>query len=65
MSLEEYLGDWVRVINQKELNIVINMMNRLYNSKKVCPAAENVFRAFDLCPYNELKVVFVGQDFNW
>lgn len=62
MSLEEYFGDWIRVINQKELNIVIDVMNRLYSSKKVCPAAENVFRAFDLCPYNELKVVFVGQD---
>lgn len=62
MSLEEYFGDWIRVINQKELNIVIDAMNRLYSSKKVCPAAENVFRAFDLCPYNELKVVFIGQD---
>lgn len=62
MSLEEYFGDWIRVINQKELNIVIDAMNRLYGSKKVCPAAENVFRAFDLCPYNELKVVFIGQD---
>ena len=62
MSLEEYFGDWIRVINQKELNIVIDAMNRLYGSKKVCTAAENVFRAFDLCPYNELKVVFIGQD---
>lgn len=62
MSLEEYFGDWIRVINQKELNTVIDVMNRLYGSKKVCPAAENVFRAFDLCPYNELKVVFIGQD---
>ena len=62
MSLEEYFGDWIRVINQKELNTVIGTMNRIYSSKKVCPAAENVFRAFDLCPYNELKVVFVGQD---
>ena len=62
MSLEEYFGDWIRVIKQKELNTVIGTMNRIYSSKKVCPAAENVFRAFDLCPYNELKVVFVGQD---
>lgn len=62
MSLEEYFGDWIRVINQKELNTVIDTMNRIYSSEKVCPAAENVFRAFELCPYNELKVVFVGQD---
>lgn len=32
MSLEEYFGDWIRVINQKELNIVIDAMNRLYGS---------------------------------
>ena len=62
MSLEEYFGDWTRVINQKELNTVIGTMNRIYSSKKVCPAAENVFRAFELCPYDELKVVLVGQD---
>lgn len=33
-----------------------------YLSKKVYPPAKDVFRAFDLCPFDEVKVVIVGQD---
>ncbi len=33
-----------------------------YLSKKVYPPPKNVFRAFDLCPFDKVKVVIVGQD---
>lgn len=33
-----------------------------YLSKKVYPPAAQVFRAFDLCPFEKVKVVIVGQD---
>lgn len=33
-----------------------------YHTKKVYPPASNIFRAFDLCPLNLVKVVIVGQD---
>lgn len=33
-----------------------------YLSKKVYPPAKQVFRAFDLCPFEKVKVVIVGQD---
>lgn len=33
-----------------------------YHTKKVYPAAANIFRAFDLCPLDLVKVVIVGQD---
>ena len=33
-----------------------------YLSGKVYPPAKNIFRAFDLCPINKVKVVIVGQD---
>ena len=33
-----------------------------YLSGKVYPPAKNVFRAFDLCPVDKVKVVIVGQD---
>lgn len=33
-----------------------------YLSGKVYPPAKNIFRAFNLCPLNEVKVVIVGQD---
>jgi uracil-DNA glycosylase len=33
-----------------------------YLSGKVYPPAKNIFRAFDLCPIDKVKVVIVGQD---
>jgi len=33
-----------------------------YAKKKVYPAPKNIFRAFDLTPFNEVKVVILGQD---
>ncbi len=33
-----------------------------YTSKKVYPKPENVFAAFDLCPFDKIKVVILGQD---
>jgi uracil-DNA glycosylase len=33
-----------------------------YLHKKVYPPAKNIFRAFDLCPFDKVKVVIVGQD---
>jgi uracil-DNA glycosylase len=33
-----------------------------YLSGKIYPPAKNIFRAFDLCPMTQVKVVIVGQD---
>lgn len=33
-----------------------------YLTKTVYPPAKNIFRAFDLCPFDKVKVVIVGQD---
>lgn len=33
-----------------------------YQTKKVYPPAGNIFKAFDLCPLDKVKVVIVGQD---
>jgi uracil-DNA glycosylase len=33
-----------------------------YLEKKVYPAPRNVFAAFDLCPFDKVKVVILGQD---
>src|SRR5258706_6623182 len=33
-----------------------------YTTKVVYPPAKNIFRAFDLCPFDKVKVVIVGQD---
>lgn len=33
-----------------------------FQSGKVYPAPKNIFRAFDLCPFDAVKVVILGQD---
>jgi uracil-DNA glycosylase len=33
-----------------------------YRSEQILPAASNIFRAFDLCPFDDVKVVILGQD---
>jgi uracil-DNA glycosylase len=33
-----------------------------YLKEKIYPPPKNIFRAFDLCPFNEVKVVIIGQD---
>jgi uracil-DNA glycosylase len=37
-------------------------VRKQYLSGKVYPPAKNIFRAFDLCPLTQVKVVIVGQD---
>lgn len=62
MTVEDYFGDWIKVINKKELNIILNKLSKEYNTKIICPNQGNVFKAFKLCSYKDVKIVFVGQD---
>ena len=62
MTLDEYFGDWMKVIDRTELNNVMTKVGQEYRRKPLCPAQPDVFRAFELCPLNDLKVVMLGQD---
>ena len=62
MTLEEYFGDWMKVIDKAELYKVINKINVLYKTQKCEPAYNNIFRAFNITPYSELCVVSIAQD---
>lgn len=62
MTIEEYFGGWTKVINKTELNHVLSVLSKEYLSKSVCPNQTDVFKAFKLCPFEDLKVVFLGQD---
>lgn len=62
MTLEEYFGRWMRVVDKKSLEEVLNKLGPEYQRKPICPVQSKVFRAFELCPYDELKVVMLGQD---
>ena len=62
MTLEEYFGRWMRVIDKGELASVLSKLEPEYKRKPICPAQSNVFKAFEVCPYDNLKVVMLGQD---
>lgn len=61
MTAEEYFGDWIRVIDKDELMKVMRWIQTLDDSN-ICPSKKNIFRAFQLCPYKELRVVCIGMD---
>lgn len=62
MTLEEYFGDWVKVIDLPLLNKTINTLNYLYSRKSIMPKYNDIFKAFTLTSLKNLKVVFIGQD---
>ena len=33
-----------------------------YATRRIYPRGSNIFRAFDKCPFDKLKVVIIGQD---
>lgn len=61
MTLDEYFGDWMKVIDRTELNNVMAKVGQEYRRKPLCPVQSDVFRAFELCPFKDLKVVMLGQ----
>ena len=43
-------------------NIVKELAQQAGEGKRFTPTFKNMFRAFEECPYNKLRVVIVGQD---
>lgn len=60
MTLEEYFGKWVKVIDINELNKITKTIGNL--KVPICPSIPDIFKAFTLCSYNNLRVVMIGQD---
>lgn len=62
MKLNEYFGDWLKVIDISELAKVVTKLNSLYSVKPIVPAYTDIFKAFTLCSEHDCKIVFLGQD---
>jgi len=41
---------------------LVGFVHSEYSSTRVFPRGSNIFRAFDKCPFDRLKVVIIGQD---
>ena len=60
--MNEYFGDWLKVIDKKELLSLIPKIYSLYNTHSCEPDYKNIFKAFNITPYNDLKVISLAQD---
>ena len=58
MSIEDYFGDWIKVIDKELLLSTIKQLDK----KDITPDPKNWFKTFELCSYNDLKVIFIAQD---
>lgn len=61
MTIDEYFEDWMKVLDRNETMKIMGWL-RSINQSTLCPSIKDVFKAFKLCPYNNCRVVFIGQD---
>lgn len=61
MTIDEYFGDWMKVLDRNETMKIMGWLKSI-NQSTLCPSIKDVFKAFKLCPYNNCRVIFVGQD---
>lgn len=63
---EAILGTWLEPIREWGIEDVfdrtMNGVIHAYSNQTVFPPKSKIFRAFKECPYDELSVVFMGQD---
>lgn len=41
---------------------LVSFVHSEYATHRIFPRGSNIFRAFDKCPFDKLKVVIIGQD---
>lgn len=58
----EWFAGLRQFIESSKMNNIRQAILEARRTANVYPSADNVFRAFKLCPLNEVKVVIIGQD---
>ena len=51
----------MKVLDRNETMKIMGWL-RSINQSTLCPSIKDIFKAFKLCPYNNCRVVFIGQD---
>lgn len=62
MTIDEYFGRWMRVVDRQELMKMNAFIKQAYSKGPVYPNIKDIYRAFKLCDYDNLNVVIIGQD---
>ena len=53
---------YTRIHSDHFASALIELNKQVDQNKKFTPKFKNIFRSFELCPFEDLKVVIVGQD---
>ena len=56
------LKDYILEPNNKNMLYTYNFLKKEYENKIIFPPKENIFKAFQITKYSEIKVVIIGQD---
>lgn len=66
MSDVQIESSWKKLLqsefDQEYWSVLTSYVRAEYQRKKVYPPPKQIFRAFELCPFEKVKVVIVGQD---
>ncbi len=66
LSLTNLPSDWYEALqNEAEkpyFKSLVAFVEKEYKEMRICPASEDIFAAFHLCPLKKVKVVIIGQD---
>lgn len=58
--------DWKEVLSPEfekpYFEALIGFVRHEYTTQQIYPSGSNIFRAFDKCPFDKLRVVIIGQD---
>lgn len=57
MTIQEYFNGWCQVVDLDNADLI---MHKLSREKELCPLLNNVFKAFRICPFEDLRVVVIG-----
>ena len=60
MTIEEYFGDWSTVVDLKEADRITKRLSASGNV--ICPSLKDIFKAFRLCSFHNLRCVVLAQD---
>lgn len=67
-KLQDTLGDWYSIYEKvigdypEEFSLLKAHLSAARASRIVYPDGSEVFKAFELCQFKDLKVVIIGQD---
>lgn len=60
MTIQQYFGDWSKIVNLTDANAVLKRL--IASRQAICPSIKDIFKSFTLCSLHNLRVVIIAHD---